>query len=191
MRDVGLDATAEQRRSVKIQRKRERKCCKRGVHIKISQNGPKHKHETKRLFKTGIFTALVYGYAGMGACPSSLPHKRTMAADSCGERTKTACTTIILHFHLGETGDPANWFSLDQIRTCFELQSEDLEHRLNRVDVARARAAAAGNMRKYSRWSMVNCNNGDFARYQHYSCAKTWTLTGLPQVQTQALSFER
>ena len=56
--NVGLDATAGQRRSVKTQRKRERKCRKRIVHIKIIQNGLKHKHESKRLFKTEFLPAL-------------------------------------------------------------------------------------------------------------------------------------
>ena len=88
-------------------------------------------------------------------CPSSLLHKRAMAAESCGKRIKTACTTKFLHFHLGETGDPAIWFPLGQLRTWLELPCEDVEHKLNKIDVARAWAAAAGNMRKDSRWSMV------------------------------------
>ena len=67
VRDVGLDATAGQRRSVKIQRKRERKCRKRGVNIKIIQNGMKHRHATKRLFKTRILPALgTLGWARAG-----------------------------------------------------------------------------------------------------------------------------
>ena len=36
VRDVGLDATAGQRRSVKIQNKREKKCRKRNAHIKVN-----------------------------------------------------------------------------------------------------------------------------------------------------------
>ena len=133
VRDVGLDATAGQRRSVKIQnRSTQPSDCSRRV----------------------FFPALAFGHAGTGACPSFPPHKRAMAAESCGRKIKTACPTT-LHFHLGETGDPAMWFSLGQPRTWLELQSEDLEHRLDRVDVARAWAAASGNMRKDSRWSMV------------------------------------
>ena len=38
VRDVGLDATAGQKRSVSLQRKRERNCRKRGVHIEISED---------------------------------------------------------------------------------------------------------------------------------------------------------
>ena len=99
VRDVGLDATAGHRRSVKIQNKRE-KCRKRNAHIKVIQNGLKTKHQAKKLFKTGILPATSHGHAAMGMCPSSIQHRRTMAADSCGKRIKTACTTTILHFIL-------------------------------------------------------------------------------------------
>ena len=136
VRDVGFDANAGHRRSVKIQTKRELKCRKRGTHIKVIQNGLKHKHETKRLFTTGILPAMAYGHARVGMCPSSLQHKRTMAADSCGTRNKTACTTTILHFHLGEAGDPAIWFPLDQLRTWLELQGEEMGHRMAKTDIA-------------------------------------------------------
>ena len=106
MRDVGLDGNAGQRRSVKIQNKREQKCRRRNAHIKVIQNGLKAKHQTMRLFKTGILPAMAYGHAGMGMCPSSIQRKRTMAADTCGKRIKTACTTTILHLHFGENGGP-------------------------------------------------------------------------------------
>ena len=71
----------------------------------------------KKFFKIGILPATSYGHAAMGMCPSSIQHRRTMAADSCGKRIKTARTTTILHFHFGESGDPAIWFPLDQLRT--------------------------------------------------------------------------
>ena len=58
-------------------------------------------------------------------------------------------------FIFGETGDPAIWFPLDQLRTWLELQGEDVGHRLEKIDIARAWAAASANMRKRSRWSMV------------------------------------
>ena len=115
----------------------------------------KSKHQTMKLFKTGILPAMAYGHAGMGMCPSSIQRKRTMAADTCGRRIKTACTTTILHFHFGENGDPGIWFPLDQLRTWLELQGEEMGHRLSKIDVARAWAAASANMRKKSRWSMV------------------------------------
>ena len=41
---------------VKIQRKRERKCRKRGVRIKNIQNGLKRKHETKTVIQNGDIT---------------------------------------------------------------------------------------------------------------------------------------
>ena len=71
VRDVGLDANAGHRRSVKIQNKRWQKCRKRNAHIKIIQNGLKLKHQAIKLFKTGILPAVSYGHAGMGMCPSS------------------------------------------------------------------------------------------------------------------------
>ena len=199
VRDVGLDANAGHRRSVKIQNKREQKCRKRNAHIKVIQNGLKSKHQTMKLFKTGILPAVAYGHAGMGMCPSSIQRKRTMAADSCGKRIKTARTTTILHFHFGENGDPGTWFPLDQLRTWLELQGEELGHRLGKIDVARAWAAAAASMRKKSRWSMVRgtmtatmCN---FARPQHHLCLrgngippKTQTSTGPTLVVTPVLS---
>ena len=104
MRDVGLDANAWRRRSVRIQNKREQKCRKRNAHIKVIQNGLKTKHQTMKLFKTGILPAVDYGHAAKGMCPSSIQHKRTMAADSGGKRIKTARTTTILHFHFGGRG---------------------------------------------------------------------------------------
>ena len=132
--------------SKKTRNKGDRKCRKRGVHIKTIQNGFKQKHETKRLIMTGIWPALANRHAGMGVCPSSLSHIRAMAAESCGKKTKTACTTTILHVHLGETGDPATWFPVDQVRTWLELQREDLEHKLSKVP--QAWAAAAGKRGK-------------------------------------------
>ena len=124
VRDVGLDANAGRRRSVKIQTKREQKCRKRNAHIKVILNGLKLKHQTLKLFKTGILPAVAYGHAGMDMCPSSVQRKRTMAADACGKRNETARTTTILHFHFGESGDPTIWFPLDQLRTWLELQGE-------------------------------------------------------------------
>ena len=157
VRDVGLDANAGQRRSVRIQNKRELKCRRRNNHIKVIQNGlkSKSKHHTMKLFKTGILSPMAYGHAGMGICPSSVQRKRTMAADSCGKRIKTACTTTIQHFHFGEKGKPGIWFPLDQLRTWLELQGEELEHGLSKIDVAGAWATASTNMRKNSRWSTV------------------------------------
>ena len=154
-RDVGLDANAGNKRTVKIQNKREQKCRKRNAHIKVIQKGLKTKHQAMKLFKTGILPAASYGHAAMGVCPSSIQHKRAMAADSCGKRIETACTTTILHFHFGENGDPAIWFPLDQLRTWLELQGDEMGHRLGKIDVARAWAAASANMKKTSRWSMV------------------------------------
>ena len=49
----------------------------------------------------------------------------------------------------------ATWFPLDQLRTWLELQREEMEHRLGKIDIARAWAAASANMMKKSRWSMV------------------------------------
>ena len=43
----------------------------------------------------------------------------------------------------------------DQLRTWLELQSEEMGHRQERIDVGRAWAAASANMKKKSRWSMV------------------------------------
>ena len=60
-----------------------------------------------------------------------------------------------MHHYFGESGDPAFWFPLDQLRTWLVLQGEEMGHRLGRIDVARAWAAAAASMRKKSRWSMV------------------------------------
>ena len=111
VRDVGLDANAGHRRSVKIQNKREQRCRKRNARIKVIQNGLKSKHQTMKLFKTGILPAVAYWHAGMGMRPSSIQHKRTMAADSCGKRIKTACTTTILHFHFGEKWGPTDLVS--------------------------------------------------------------------------------
>ena len=108
----------------------EQKCRKRNSHIKILQNGFKLKHQAMKLFKTGILPAVSYGHAGMGMCPSSIQHRRAMAADSCEKRNKTACTTTILHFHFGESGDPPILFPLDQLRTWLGLQGEEMGHRL-------------------------------------------------------------
>ena len=138
VRDAGLDANAGNKRSVKIQNKREQKCRKRNARIKVIQNRLKTKHQAMKLFKTGILPAASCGHAAMGMCPSSIQHKRAMAADSCGKRIKTARTTTILHFHFGENGDPATWFPLDQLRTWLELQGEEMGHRLGKIDVARA-----------------------------------------------------
>ena len=118
VRDVGLDANAGHRRSANIQNKREQKCRKRNAHIKVIQNGLLSKRQTMKLFKTGILPAVAYGNAGMSMCPSSIQLKRTMAADSCGKRIKTACTTTIPHFHFWrERGPRKIWFPLDQCRT--------------------------------------------------------------------------
>ena len=83
-------------------------------------------------------------------CLSSVQHKRAVAADSCGWMNETARTTTILHFHFGETVIP-----LDQLRTWLELQGGEMGHRLEKIDIARAWAAASANMRKRSRWNMV------------------------------------
>ena len=135
--------------------KESRNVAKRNAHIKVIQNGLKTKHQAMKLFKTGILPAVDYGHAAKGMCPSSIQHKKTMAADSCGKRIKTACTTTILHFHFGKNGDLAIWLPLDQIRTWLELQTEEMGHRRRKIGVARAWAAAAASMRKKSRWSMV------------------------------------
>ena len=127
-----LASNAGHRRSVKIQNKRVQKCRKRNAHIKVIQNGLKLKHQAMKLFKTGILPAVPYGHAGMGMCPSSIQHKRAIAADLCGKRNKSACTTTILHFHLGESGDSAIRFPLDQLRTWLELQGEEMEHGLRK-----------------------------------------------------------
>ena len=133
----------------------------------MSQKERPHQGDTERIesqapgyevvqnWETGKLSAASYGHAAMGMCPSSIQHKRTTAADSCGKRIKTACATTILHFHVGENGDPAIWFPLVQLRTWLELQGEEMEHRLGKIDVARAWAAASANMKKKSRWSMV------------------------------------
>ena len=63
LRDVRLDTTAEQKRSVRIQRKMERNCRKRDVHIKIIQSEMEQKPQIKRLYKTGILSVLIYGHA--------------------------------------------------------------------------------------------------------------------------------
>ena len=76
VRDVGLDANAGQRRSVKIQNKREQKCRKRNTHIKVIQKGLKSKHQATKLLKTGILPAMAYGHAGMGMCPSSIQREK-------------------------------------------------------------------------------------------------------------------
>ena len=110
MRDVGLDANAGHRTLIKIQNKMEQKCRKRNAHIKVIQNGLKSKHQTMKLFKTGILPAVASGHAGMGMCPCSFQRKRTMAVDSCIKRIKTACTTTILHFHFGKTGTQVSGF---------------------------------------------------------------------------------
>ena len=107
------------------------------------------------MFKTRILPAVSYGHVGMVTCPSSIQHTRAVAADSCGKRNKTACTTTILHFHFGESGDPATWFPLDQLRTWLELQGEEMGHGPEKIDVARVWAAASASMRKKSRWTMV------------------------------------
>ena len=119
------------------------------------QNGLKTKHQTTKLFKTVILPAVSYGHAGMGMCPSSIQRKRAMAADSCGKRNQAACVTTILHLFFGESGDPATWFPLDQLRTWLELRSEKMGHRLEKIDVAHTWSAASNNVRKKSRWSMV------------------------------------
>ena len=111
VRCVGLDESAGQRRSVQIQRKRERKCSK-GVRIKMVQNGLKHEHETKCLFKMWILRALACGHAGW-ACAGVL-----------------CSTKVPWPPNRGETGDPSTWFLLNQLRTWLDLQGEDLEHSL-------------------------------------------------------------
>ena len=87
--------------------------------------------------------------------PEFYPAQRAVAADSCGKRNKTACTTTILHFHFGESGYPAIWIPLDQLRTWLMLQGEEMGHRIGRIDVAPAWAAAGASMKKKSRWSVV------------------------------------
>ena len=98
MRDIGLDANAGHRRSVRIQTKREQKCRKRNAHIKVTQNGLKLKHQTMKLFKTGILPAVAYGHAGMGMCPSSIQHKRAMAGRFVWEkkRDRVHCDNLAL-----------------------------------------------------------------------------------------------
>ena len=111
---------------------------------------------------------------------------------------RQSCTSM-----LEKTGDPAIWFPLVQLRTWLELQGEEMEHRLGKIDVARAWAAASGNMKKKSRWSMVkganDCDNDDLARPQHHPSLsmemviqlKTQTLNGPTLVVTLALSSMR
>ena len=82
VRDVGLDANAGNKRSVKIPNKREQKCRRRNAHIKVIQKGLKTKHQAMKLFKTGILPAASHGHAAMEMCPSSIQHKRVIA-DSC------------------------------------------------------------------------------------------------------------
>ena len=84
-----------------------------------------------------------------GVCPISLTQKRVMAAEPCGKNTKTVSTTSILHFHVGETVDPAIWFPLVQLKTWFELQRENPEHKLDKIEVARAWVVAPGTMRMF------------------------------------------
>ena len=197
VRDVGLDANVGNKRSVKIQNRREQKCRKRNAHIKVIQKGLKTKHQAMKLFKTGILPAASCGHAAMGMCPSSIQHKRVMAADSCGKKTKTACATTILHFHFEENGDPAVWFPLNQLRTWLELKGEDMGHRLGKIDVARAWAAASANMKKKSRWSMVKgpmtatkatLHDLSIIPASPWKWLKTPTLIGLTLVVTLAFS---
>ena len=63
VRDVGLDANAGNKRSVRIQNKKEQKCRKKNAHIKVIQKGLKTKHQAMKLFKTGILPAASYGHA--------------------------------------------------------------------------------------------------------------------------------
>ena len=105
VRDVGLDASAGHKRSVKIQNKREQKCRKRNAHIKVIQKALKTRHQAKKLFKTGFCQRRLSGMLG-SACaraPSNI-------ADSCGERIKTACATTILHFHFWRTETQVSGF---------------------------------------------------------------------------------
>ena len=76
VRDVGLDATAGHRRSVKIQNKREQKCRKRNAHIKVIQRGLKSKHQTMKLFKTGILPADVLRACCDGHVPELYPTQK-------------------------------------------------------------------------------------------------------------------
>ena len=98
-----------------------------------------------------------------------------------------------------ENGDPGIWFPLDQLRTWLEPQSEEMEHRQEKIDVARAWAAAAAGMRKKSRWSMVKAPmTATMATLHDLSIIpvshgngippKTRTLTGPTLVVTLALS---
>ena len=117
VRDVGLDANAGHRRSLKIQNKREQKCRKRNAHIKVIQNGLKSKHQTMKLFKTGILPARGLWARWDGHVPkfSSSAKERWLQTRVARESRPHALRTI-LHFHFGENGDPGIWFPLDQLR---------------------------------------------------------------------------
>ena len=110
VRDVGLDATAVQRKSVKIQRKRERKSSRRSVHIKIIQNGLKQKQETKRLFQDGEFACFGLRTRWNGCVPElSAPQKGNglpsrAASMSRPLAPRTSCISILARLEIQRCG---------------------------------------------------------------------------------------
>ena len=132
-----------------------RNAAKETVHIKVIQNGLKTKHQAKKLFKTGILPATSYVHAAMGMCPSSIQHKKGPWPQTHvvkGSRLRAPLHSYTSILERAET--QLSRFPLDQLRTWLELQGEEMEHRLGKIDIARAWAAASTNMRKKSRWSM-------------------------------------
>ena len=145
VRDVGLDANAGHRRSVKIQNKREQKCRKRNAHIKVIQNGLKTQHQTVKLFKTGILPAASYGHAAMGCGrrfvweKGSRPRAPRQSCIFTLERTETQRSGFrLISFVPGSSSKAKKW-------------GTDLERLTSLVQWA----AASANMRKKSKWSMV------------------------------------
>ena len=153
VRDVGLDANAGHRRSVKIQNKREQKCRKK----KRPHQGDTERIEVQTLddevVQTGSCQPWPVGTLGW-ACAQVLSSAKERWLQT---RVARESRPTIPHFHFGENGDPGIWFPLDQLRTWLELQGEEMGHRLGKIDVARAWAAASACMEKKSRWSMVRC----------------------------------
>ena len=90
-----------------------------------------------------------------GHVPEFYPTQKVYGSRLVREKDQDRVRDDNLALSFWRKGDPAIWFPLDQLRTWLELQGEEMGHRLGKIDVARAWAAASANKRKKSRWSMV------------------------------------
>ena len=128
VRDVGLDANAGHKRSVKIQTKREQKCRIRDAHIKVIQNGSETQAPDYEVIQKNWDPASRGQRARWrwSICPSSIQRQEN---DDCRciwqEKQDRMHHNNPTLFILERVGDPAIWFPLDQLRTWLELQGEE------------------------------------------------------------------